>query len=103
MGKQNKKIILLLLLTASFFIFLPIFALTGAKFGGTDDAGSAMIAEIDHEYKPWFTPILETWIQGELPSEIESLLFCLQTGIGVAIVAFTLGRMVERKKWQDRK
>ena len=39
---------------------------------------------------------------GELPGEIESLIFCLQTGIGVGIVAFVLGRFVERKKWQDK-
>ena len=29
-------------------------------------------------------------------------LFGLQTGIGVGIVAFVLGRFVERKKWQDK-
>ena len=54
------------------------------------------------EYEPWFTPVLETALGGELPGEIESLLFCLQTGIGVGIVAFVLGRFVERKKWQDK-
>ena len=30
--------------------------------------------------------------------EVESLLFCIQTGIGVGIVAFFMGRFVERKK-----
>ena len=45
-----------------------------------------------------FTPVLETALGGELPGEIESLIFCLQTGIGVGIVAFVLGRFVERKK-----
>ena len=44
----------------------------------------------------------ETALGGELPGEIESLIFCLQTGIGVGIVAFVLGRFVERKKWQDK-
>ena len=35
---------------------------------------------------------------GELPGELESLLFCVQTGIGVGVIAFFLGRFVERKK-----
>jgi cobalt/nickel transport protein len=41
---------------------------------------------------------MEQWIGGELPSEMESLLFCVQTGIGVGILFFALGRMYERKK-----
>ena len=36
---------------------------------------------------------------GRSPGEIESLLFCVQTAIGVGIIAFLMGRMVERKKW----
>ena len=43
-----------------------------------------------HEYRA---------LGGELPGEVESLLFCLQTGIGVGIIAFIMGRYVERKKW----
>ncbi len=33
--------------------------------------------------------------------EIESLFFCLQTGIGVGVIAFIMGRFVERKKYTD--
>ena len=36
---------------------------------------------------------------GELPGEVESLIFCVQTGIGVGVIAFFMGRFVERKKW----
>ena len=58
-----------------------------------------MVEEIQgSSYTPWFEPILETAIGGELPGEIESLLFCIQTGIGVGIIAFVMGRFVERKK-----
>ena len=39
-------------------------------------------------------------IGGELPGEVESLIFCLQTGIGVGILAFFMGRFYERKKQQ---
>ena len=81
-------------------IFLPLFALKGAEFGGSDDAGSRMIAEVTGaEYKPWFQPIVETVIGGELPGEVESLFFCLQTGIGVGILAYCFGYLVARKKY----
>ena len=50
-------------------------------------------------YEPWATPILEKILGRELPGEVESMFFCVQTGIGVGIIAFIMGRMVERKKW----
>ena len=31
---------------------------------------------------------------------MESLIFCIQTGIGVGIIAFFMGRFTERRKWQ---
>ena len=43
--------------------------------------------------------ILEKILGRELPGEVESLFFCVQTGIGVGIIAFIMGRLVERKKW----
>ena len=43
--------------------------------------------------------MLETALGGELPGEVESLIFCVQTGIGVGVIAFFMGRFVERKKW----
>ena len=100
---KNTKTVVILLVIAALIAIVPLFAHKGAEFGGSDDAGSEMISEIKgEEYEPWFTPVLETALGGELPGEIESLLFCLQTGIGVGIVAFVLGRFVERKKWQDK-
>lgn len=45
------------------------------------------------------TPIFEQILGGELPGEVESMLFCVQTGIGVGVIAFIMGRFVERKKW----
>ena len=100
---KNTKTVVILLVIAALIAIVPLFALKGAEFGGSDDAGSEMISEIQgEEYEPWFTPVLETALGGELPGEIESLIFCLQTGIGVGIVAFVLGRFVERKKWQDK-
>lgn len=101
MKKNEKKTLLILLLIVVSMIFIPFFMRRGAEFGGTDDAGSQMVEEIEPGYEPWFTPVLESVIGGELPGEVESLLFCLQTGIGVGIMAFFFGRFVERKKWTD--
>lgn len=96
---KNTKTVLILLASAILIAVVPLFALKGAKFVGSDNAGSEMAAEINREYEPWFTPVLETALGGELPGEVESLIFCVQTGIGVGVIAFFMGRFVERKKW----
>lgn len=97
---KNTVLVIVLLIIAALIAIVPLFALKGAEFGGSDDAGSVMVEQISGEYEPWFTPILETMIGGELPGEVESLIFCLQTGIGVGILAFFMGRFYERKKQQ---
>ena len=38
------------------------------------------------------------YVRSKPADELESLLFCVQTGIGVGVIAFFLGRFVERKK-----
>ena len=98
MTKKARTAIILVIL-AVLIALVPLFTQKGAEFGGSDDAGSEMITEITgEEGEPWFTPVLETMIGGELPGEVESLFFCVQTGIGVGIIAFFMGRFVERKK-----
>lgn len=99
---KNMKTVLLLVIAVVLIAVIPLFALKGAEFGGSDDAGSQMVEEIQGEYTPWFTPVLETALGGEIPGEVESLVFCIQTGIGVGIIAFFMGRLVERKKWQKQ-
>jgi cobalt/nickel transport protein len=101
---KTKKTVISLLIVAALIALIPLFTLKGAEFGGSDDAGSKAVSEITGtEYKPWFKPVMETWIGGELPSEIESLLFCVQTGIGVGVIAFFMGRLVERHKIEKDK
>jgi cobalt/nickel transport protein len=100
MKKDTKLVIILSILTVA-IIVAPLFALKGAEFGGSDDAGSQKIEEIQGDYEPWFTPVFESIIGGEIPGEVESLLFCVQTGIGVGVVAFFMGRFVERKKQEE--
>lgn len=94
---MKKKVILLLILVV-LIAFIPLFALKDAEFGGSDDAGSQVVAEVDSGYEPIAEPILEKLLGHELPGEVESLLFCIQSSIGVGIIAFFMGRFVERKK-----
>ena len=68
-AKSNKGLVIGLLVLCFLIALVPLFALKGAEFGGSDDAG---------------------------------LMFCLQTGLGVGIIAFVMGRLVERKKWTDK-
>lgn len=102
MKPSDKRTLVLLLLAAALLVMVPLVALRGAEFGGSDDAGSNMVTELRKDYKPIATPILEQVIGGELPSEMETLFFCLQTGVGVGVIAFFMGRMVERKQWERR-
>ena len=94
-----KKTVIAAIIAVLLLAFVPLFALKDAEFGGSDDAGSQVAEEVDSSYEPWAAPVLERILGGELPGEVESLLFCVQTGIGVGIIAFVMGRFVERKKW----
>ena len=98
MKKRTTTVVILIVLTALVILF-PLFWLQGAEFEGSDGQGSEMVEEIMGEgFEPWFDPILETLIGGELPAEMETLFFCIQTGIGVGIIAFCFGYLVARKK-----
>ena len=94
-----KKTVIAAIVAIFLIAFVPLFVLKDAEFGGSDDAGSVVVEEVDSSYEPWATPVFEQLLDGELPGEVESLLFCIQTGIGVGIIAFIMGRFVERKKW----
>ena len=55
MSKDKKTVIVLLILVAV-IVIVPLFALKGAEFGGSDDAGSVMVEQAaGKEYTPWFT------------------------------------------------
>ena len=95
MMSKNTKIVLALLAAVLVLAVVPFFLAPGAEFGGSDDAGSRMVEQIQGEaYEPWFTPVLET-----LLGEIESLLFCIQTGVGVGVLAYGFGYFAARKKY----
>ena len=60
--KRNKKIVFVLLFLTAVIIIIPVIALKGAEFGGSDDAGSVMVEEIAGNYEPWFAPVFETML-----------------------------------------
>ena len=93
-----KKKVITLLVIILLIAFIPLFALKDAEFGGSDDAGSQVVEEVDSSFQPIEEPILEKMLGHELPGEVESLLFCVQSSIGVGVLAFFMGRFVERKK-----
>ena len=99
---MKKSTVILILAAILLISMIPLFALKDAEFGGSDDAGSQVVAQVNEDYEPWTTPILERLIGRELPGEVESLFFCIQTGIGVGVIAFFMGRYVERKKWEKK-
>jgi cobalt/nickel transport protein len=92
--KFNKKIVIICILICIAIGAFPLFINKGSEFGGSDDAASNEISQITGtDYKPWATPLFTP------PGpEAESLLFCLQAGIGAGIFGFCAGRLYERKK-----
>lgn len=99
--KHNKLLVMILLLLCILLVAAPLFLRKGAEFGGSDDAAGEMVNEVTGtEYEPWFTPVLEQLTGAELSGEMESLIFCIQTGIGTGILAFCFGYLVARKKYR---
>ena len=101
MNTKSRTVVILIVL-AVVLILAPLFLIRGAGFEGSDGAGSEMVDEVTGgKYEPWFEPVLETLIGGELPGEMETLFFCIQTGIGVGIIAYGFGYLAARKKYGE--
>ncbi|MCL2632806.1 MAG: cobalt transport protein CbiN [Coriobacteriia bacterium] len=99
MTKSRRGLVIALIVLTIVIILGPLFAIKGAEFEGSDGNGSEMVEEVSPGYEPWFEPILETLIGGELPGEMETLFFCVQTGIGVGVIAYCFGYLVARKRF----
>ena len=82
--KKHENLILLLLvvLIAAF----PLVWNVGAEFGGADDQVKDVVAEINPDYKPWFSAI---WSPPS--SEVESFLFALQAAAGAGFIGYWIG------------
>jgi len=100
--KKKTTTVVILIVLALVITLAPLFIIRGAEFEGSDGQGTEMIYEVTEDgYEAWFDPILETLIGGEIPGEMETLFFCIQTGIGVGILAYGFGYLVARKKYSD--
>lgn len=74
---------------------IPLFIINYSDFSGTDDAAEKAVAVMDPDYEQWAKPLIN------LPGgETETLLFCLQTGIGAGVLGFGFGYLIARKKYQ---
>lgn len=92
---KNTKLVLVLLLLVVVIAVFPLLTITDSEFGGADGAAEETITSINPKYVPWASSIIE------LPGgETESLLFCLQAGIGAGIFGFGFGYLFARKKFQ---
>lgn len=58
----------------------------GSEFGGADGMAEEVIASIDPNVQPWFSPIWEP-----PGGETESLLFALQAGLGAGVLGYVIG------------
>ncbi|MFA9377966.1 MAG: energy-coupling factor ABC transporter substrate-binding protein [Lachnotalea sp.] len=96
---KNTKTIVILLVVCILLTIIPFVVSAGAEFGGADDAAGAAVEELTPGYEPWAKPIAEIILGGEIPSETQSLLFCIQSAIGSGILFYGFGYLVARKKY----
>lgn len=92
--KKRRKLVIVLLLLSVLIAVIPLVLIRDSEFGGADGAAEEVIAEIQPEYEPW----AESFITPP-GGETESLLFCLQAGIGCLILGYGFGYLIARKKY----
>lgn len=91
------KLAALLLIIAILIAAIPLAVIKDSEFGGSDGEAENVIAELDPDYEPWAESIIEP-----PGGETESLLFCIQAGIGSLIIGFGFGYFVGRKKTEEK-
>lgn len=84
MKVSTKNILLILVLIV--MLTVPLLVLKDAEFGGADGQAEEVITEINPDYEPWFSPLIEP-----ASGEIESLLFSLQAAIGAGVIGYFYG------------
>lgn len=94
MNKNLKIAIICLLLCVVIGVF-PLLYIKNSEFGGADGKAEEAITKIDEDYEAWYSPIIEP-----PGGETESLLFCLQAGLGAGVFGYGMGYLVARKKYR---
>jgi ABC-type cobalt transport system, periplasmic component len=92
--KKNKVFIIILIIFITAVALIPMF-LSRFDLIGSDDAAKNAVTSVDPGYKPWAKPVLELTNE-----KTETLLFCLQAGIGAGTLGLGFGYLVLRKKKQ---
>ena len=97
--KSNSiKLTVILLLLVLAIIIVPLVVQKGADFGGADGEAESVITEINPNYEPWFSSIIEP-----ASGEIESLLFASQAAFGAGIIGYYIGTTRTKKKMRDER
>lgn len=92
--KNRKALVIGLIVLCILITIIPLALIKDSEFGGADGMAEELITEIQPDYEPWFESII-----APPGGETESLLFCIQVGIGVSIIAYGFGYLVARKKY----
>lgn len=87
-----KKSIIILFICAVIAV-VPLAMLRDTEFGGADGAAEEAITEINPDYEPIASPLMEP-----PGGETESLLFCLQAALGAGVFGYGMGVLRERNR-----
>ena len=89
-------------LLAVLFLFLcgliaaaPLILIRDSEFSGADGQAQELIGQLAPDYEPWAESVI-----APPGGETESLLFCIQAGIGCGVLGFGFGYLVARKKYR---
>lgn len=86
MNLKNTTKNILLILVLIIMLAIPLFTLKDAAFEGADGQAEEVISEINPDYEPWFSPLIEP-----ASGEIESLLFAVQAALGAGVIGYFYG------------
>lgn len=95
---KKGPLVILLLAVCAVIAIIPLMTISDSEFGGADGAAEEAIAVIAPNYVPWAQSIIEP-----PGGETESLLFCLQAGLGAGILGYGFGYLVARKRYAQAK
>ena len=92
---KRRDVVLLLLVVVLVVVPLVVAKapVGGTIFAGADDQAKTLVGTIAPDYQPWFEPV---WTPPS--SEIASLLFAVQAGLGCGFLGYYVGLSVGRRQ-----